>query len=58
MKAPTDDWPEGQGPTENDVKVVRLWEAEGLLVLQINGSATEIHERGSIGDKIASLKSE
>lgn len=57
MKAPTDDWAEGQGPKEDATEVVTSWEAKGLLVLQINGAATEILERGSIGDEIGFLKS-
>jgi hypothetical protein len=56
MKAPTNDWEEGHGPTKNDEDVGRSWDKEGYLVLQINGAATKVLQRGNIGNKLGLLR--
>jgi hypothetical protein len=56
MKAPTYDWEKGHGPTKDNEEVGRSWDKEGYLVLQINGTGTEVLERGKIGFKLGALR--
>jgi hypothetical protein len=40
----------------NDEDVGRSWDKEGYLVLQINGAATKVLQRGNIGNKLGLLR--
>lgn len=58
MKAPTNDWDKGHGPTKDNEKLGRSWNEQGYLVLQINGAATKVLQRGEIGYKLGLLRKE